>query len=63
MPKYEVTVNETISHTIRVWAEDTDQAIKLGREVIINGDGRDTFTESLGLDQEASWVEEIKGDD
>jgi hypothetical protein len=63
MPKYEVTINEVISHSIRVWAEDTDQAVKLGREVIINGDGRDTFTESLGLDQEASWVEEIKGDD
>lgn len=63
MPKYEVTINEVLSHSVQVWAEDTDEAVKLGREVIINGDGKDTFSESLGLDQEASWVEEIKGDD
>lgn len=60
MPHYEVAFNETISHTIRVWAENADEAIKLGREVIIGGDGKDTFSESLGLDQEASWVEKIE---
>jgi len=63
MPKYEVTINEVISHSIRVWAEDTNEAVKQARETITNGKVTSWFTESLGLDQDASWVEEIEGDD
>lgn len=63
MPKYEVTINETLAHSIRVWAEDTDEAIKVAQDIIINGKVTSWFTDSLGLDQNSAWVEELEGDD
>ena len=64
MPKYEVIINELLSHSVQVWAEDTEVAVTKARD-LINNDSKhpDIFTESLGVDSESSWVEEIKGDD
>jgi hypothetical protein len=60
MPKFEVSINEVINHSIQVQAENADQAVKRAREVIINDSNSvSLFTESLGLDQEASFVGEV----
>lgn len=63
MPKYEVSINEVIAHSVQVWAEDTDEAIQRAKSLLIN-DARATeiHTESVGLDEDSTWVEEIEGD-
>lgn len=63
MPKYEVTIHETVAHTVRVWAEDTDVAVVKAYDIIMNGDGEEANVVSLGTDQSGAWVEEIEGDD
>ena len=64
MPKYQVSINEMIQHSVNIWAEDTDEAIQQAKSMIIN-DARATelFTESIGLDDNSTWVEELEGDD
>lgn len=64
MPKYQVSINEMIQHSVSIWAEDTDEAIQQAKNMVIN-DARATelFTESIGLDDNSIWVEEIEGDD
>lgn len=64
MPKYEVSINEVIAHSVQVWAEDTDEAIQRAKSLLMN-DARATeiHTESVGLDDNTTWVEEIEGDD
>lgn len=64
MPKYQVSINEMIQHSVNIWAEDTDEAIQQAKNMVIN-DARATelFTESIGLDDNSIWVEEIEGDD
>ena len=62
MPKYEVSINEVVAHSVHVWAEDTDEAVKQARELIINGPSSRYYTESVGLDENSTWVEELKGD-
>lgn len=63
MPKYEVSINEVLAHSVQVWAEDAEVAATKARDLIINDSKHpDIFTESLGVDSEPSWVEEIKGD-
>jgi hypothetical protein len=62
MPKYQVSINELIQHSISVWAEDTDEAIEQAKNTIINGLPTDLSIESIGLDDNSIWVEEIEGD-
>jgi hypothetical protein len=45
-----------------VWAEDTDEAIEQAKDTIINGLPTDLSIESIGLDDNSIWVEEIEGD-
>jgi hypothetical protein len=63
MPKYEVTMNETLAHSVRVWAVDTDEALKRAYDIIMNNPATEYYTESLGTNENGAWVEEIKGDD
>lgn len=63
MPKYVVDVDERLKHSVIVWAEDTDEALKKARNMIVNGPDTEYFTESVGLDEANAWVEEIEGDD
>lgn len=60
MPKYEVTLSETIFHTVEVEADDTDEALELATELVVNGDGRDAFVDSQGINTNGGWVVEIK---
>ena len=62
MPRYQVSINELIQHSISVWAEDTDEAIEQAKDTIINGLPTDLSIESIGLDDNSIWVEEIEGD-
>jgi phenylpyruvate tautomerase PptA (4-oxalocrotonate tautomerase family) len=62
MPKYQVSINELIQHSVSVWAEDTDEAIEQAKNTIINGLPTDLSIESIGLDDNSIWVEEIEGD-
>ncbi len=62
MPKYQVSINELIQHSISVWAEDTDEAIEQAKNTIINGLPTNLSIESIGLDDNSIWVEEIEGD-
>lgn len=64
MPKYEVQIQETIVHTVKVWAEDTDIAIQKAYDIVMNDPNHpDHFEESGGTNPDSAWVEELEGDD
>lgn len=64
MPKYQVSINEVVQHTVEIWAEDTDEALHQAKDTIINDSSSESmFTESVGLDDNSIWIEELEGDD
>jgi len=48
MAKYEVTIAETLHHTVEVEANSLKEAKEKGYEVVMNGSETDYDTESLG---------------
>lgn len=63
MPKYQVSIEEKIVHTVNVWAEDTDVAIEKAYNIIMNDPNHpDHFEESNGTDPNP-WVETLEEDD
>lgn len=63
MPKYEVSFNETIYHTVRVWAEDTDIAIAKAYNIAMNDPNHpDHYEGSGGTEKDTAWVELLEED-
>lgn len=54
MNTYEVQIDERITHTVEVEAENEEQALLKGYEVIMNGPDTEYDTESKGVS--ASYV-------
>jgi len=61
MAKYEVTIAETLHHTVEVEANSRKEAKEKAYEIVINGPETDFDTESLGT--ELISAEKVEGDE